>query len=126
MTEVARRRANQLGDLMTMLELRTVDLDDGLRIPKQHLSSSLDQSRLATACRPQEKQIGQGAARSSKTRPVYLVDPRQLPNGAVLSDEAAARVAFEMFDLCGLHHGIQDCFGSIIFRPRLRPRPVST
>src|SRR5437660_1925092 len=126
MTEIAGRRANELRDLMTVLELRTVDLHDGLRIAEQHLSRGFDQSRLARACRPQQKEVGKGAARSRETCPVYLVDPSQLPNGAVLSDEAPAQVAFEIFDLGGSHHRIKDRLSSIICRFRMRSRPDST
>src|SRR2546426_12392387 len=96
MTQVSRGRADELRDFVTVLELRTVDLHDGLRITEQHLSSCFDQSRLARASRPQQKEVGKGAARSRETCPVYLVDSRQLPNGAVLSDEASAQGAFEM------------------------------
>src|ERR1700720_2077819 len=62
MTQVARRGADQLGNLMGMLELGAVHLNDSAGLAKQNLSRGFDDAGLARACRSQEQQIANGAA----------------------------------------------------------------
>src|SRR5208337_2901983 len=47
MAQIARRRADQLCDLMRMLELSAVNLDAGARVAKQRLRHGLDDASLA-------------------------------------------------------------------------------
>jgi hypothetical protein len=51
MSEIAGRRSDQLGDLMTVLELGAVDLDYRAPIPEQRLGRRLDEPSLARAGR---------------------------------------------------------------------------
>src|SRR5579859_5960293 len=62
MTQIPRRRANQLGDLMGVLEFRAVHLNDGTGLAEQNLSSRFHDARLSRSCRPQEQQIADRAA----------------------------------------------------------------
>ena len=52
--EVSRRRADELGNLVRVLELGAIDLDAGARIAKERLGHGFHNPRFARARRPQE------------------------------------------------------------------------
>src|SRR5207302_9950190 len=53
-TQIARRRADQLCDLVRVLEFRAVNLDTGARITEQRLRHRLDYTGLARAGRTEK------------------------------------------------------------------------
>src|SRR4029077_6836277 len=63
MTQIARGRANQFGNLMGMLKLGAVHLDDRAGLAKQNLSRGFHDAGLARSCGSQEEQIADRAAR---------------------------------------------------------------
>src|SRR2546428_604239 len=56
-SQVSRGRADQLGDLMTVLKLRAIDLDYCSRILQQGLGGCLYDASLSGAGRPQEQKV---------------------------------------------------------------------
>jgi hypothetical protein len=61
MAQVPWGRANQFGDLMGVLELRTIHFDQRSAISKQNFCRSFDNARLAGAGRSQKQQVSNGA-----------------------------------------------------------------
>src|SRR5713101_2150324 len=62
MTQIARRRANQLGNFVRVLELRAIDLYDRASIPKKDLRGRFHDARLSRTCRTEEQQVAYRAA----------------------------------------------------------------
>src|SRR5882762_7902872 len=62
MTQIAWRRANQLGNLVRVLELRAIDLYDRTSIPKKDLRGSFHNARLSRTGRTEEQQVAHRAA----------------------------------------------------------------
>ena len=63
MSQISRRRSDQLGDLMAVLKLRAIDLDASACIAKQRLRHGLHDARLAAARRSQKQQIAHRSPR---------------------------------------------------------------
>src|SRR4051812_20877676 len=97
MAQISGRRADQLRDFMAVLKLRAVDFHDSPRVAHQNLGKRLHRPGLARAGRTEEQQTAHGAARSSETCLKHLVDPDDLANGVVLSDNALPQTILESF-----------------------------
>src|SRR5437868_12638847 len=74
MTQVSGRRANELGDLMTVLKLGAVYLDHRAGVLDQCFSRSLDNPRFPGTRRSEEQKVADRAARSAHAREVHLID----------------------------------------------------
>src|SRR5207244_4309022 len=74
--EVARRGANELGNLVGVLKFRAIYLDDRAGIPKQDLRRRFDDAGLSRARRPEKEEVSYGAARrvQSGTEDLVHVD----------------------------------------------------
>src|SRR5207237_8332102 len=72
-TQIARRRADQLCDLVRVLEFRAVNLDTGARITEQRLRHRLDYTGLARAGRTEKEQIAYRATGRVQSRQEHLV-----------------------------------------------------
>src|ERR1700756_731716 len=95
-SQISRRRSNQLRNLMRMLELRAIDLDAGPRVAKQRLGHGLDDPSLSRPRRPQEQQIPHRTSRRIQSRQEHLVDLDDLFDGRILSYNPAAKGAFKL------------------------------
>ena len=109
MAEIARRRADQLGDLVAVLELSAVNLNHGAVIAEENLSRRLDQASLAGACGSEKQQVGDGPAGSRKTCLVNLEHAAQAPHGAFLSHHALEQSSFKIPDLWTVQGRIEHC-----------------
>ena len=87
MSQVSGRRADQLRDLMAVLELGAVDFDYGTRVVQQGLSRCLDNASLARPGRPEEQKVSNRTARRRQPRRVALVSSDDLANCFVLSGD---------------------------------------
>ena len=93
MAEVARRRADELGDLVVRLELAAVDLDDLLLAAVQHLGQRLDGPRLAGAGRAEQQEDADGPPFRVQPRLIHLdVRDDALHRGRLADDLAREHV----------------------------------
>src|SRR5689334_3497662 len=97
MAEVPGRRADQLGDLVAVLELGAVDLDDGLGVADEALREGLDGAGLARPGRPKEEEAPDGASGTAHSGRIRLIKVDDLPDGFVLPDDSPPQVVFERF-----------------------------
>src|ERR1700680_5129940 len=87
MAQVSRGRANQLRNLMRMLEFRAIYLDQRPRIAKQNLRARFHDARLARTRRPQEEQITHWPSRRIQPGAKHLVQVDQCLQAFVLADD---------------------------------------
>src|ERR1700681_4958808 len=99
MSQISGRRADQLGNLMTVLELRAIDLDHCTGVLQQRLSGSLYDPGFARPGRAQEQEIADGTPGGAHTGQMHLIDVYDLLNCLVLSDDHPAQVRFERHSL---------------------------
>src|ERR1051326_497539 len=90
MTDVARRRTDQLRDFMAVLKFTAVHFDERLRISEQNLGRGLDDSCLAGSRRPKEQQVRDRSSGYSHAGDDHFVDVYQLRDRLVLPDDLAA------------------------------------
>ena len=95
MSQISRRRADQLRDLVGMLKLRAIDLDAGMRVAEQRLGHRFHHPRFARAGRAQKKQVAHRTSRRIQSRQKHLVDLGHLFNSLVLPYDAAAQCGFK-------------------------------
>src|ERR1700734_3349257 len=111
MPQVSRRRADQLRNLMGMLELGAIDLDAGARVPEKRLGHCLHHSRFAGASRPQEKQVAYRTPRRIEPSQKHLIDFRDLFNRLVLPNNLAAQGSLKVTSVVAaavwIQHGCQ-------------------
>ena len=69
MAEVSRRRADQLGNFVGVLELGAIDLDAGFGVAEERLGDGLDDARLSGAGRPEEQEVADWASGSDSCPP---------------------------------------------------------
>src|ERR1700733_15767849 len=96
MSQIPRRRADQLRNLVRVLELRAIDLDAGVRIAEQSLGHGFPPARFARAGRPQEKQVAHGASGSVQASQKHLVNLGDLFDRLVLTHDAASQSGFKL------------------------------
>src|SRR5258708_44336 len=92
MAEITRRRADELGDLVAVLEFRTVDFDYRLWITEQAFRGSLHGPGFAGSGRSKEEKIPDRSALGQHPRQIHLISVHDLLNGLVLSDYQAVEV----------------------------------
>src|SRR5579863_2101773 len=96
MAEVSRRRADQFGNLVGVLELGAIDLDAGAGVTEQGFGHGFHDARLARAGRPQEQQVADGAAGRIQAGQEHLIDLDDFLHRLVLPDYAAAKGTFKL------------------------------
>src|SRR5947209_4274881 len=106
-SQVSRRRPNQLRDFMAVLKLRAINLDYGSRILQQRLGGCLDDASFSRARRPQEEEICDRPADGGQSRHVSLISPHDLVNCFVLSNNEVAELALQVLRLPSILRRVQ-------------------
>src|SRR5271166_5341689 len=96
MSKVSRRRTDEFGNLVRMLELRAVDLDAGARIAEERFRHGFDHASLARTCRPKEQQVAYRTSRRVQPRQKHLVDLGDLLDRLILTHNSAAQRGFKL------------------------------
>ena len=99
MPQISGRRADQLGDLVAVLELGAVDLDHRARIPQQASAVASTMRVLPGAGRTEEQEVADRAARGAHSRQVHLVDVDDLLDRLILTDDKSLQTGFEAFGI---------------------------
>ena len=105
-SQVSWRRADQLRDFVRVLKLGAIDLDAGAGVAEQGLGHGLDHPGLTRAGGPEEQQISNRTARRIQSRQKHLVDFDHFLDGLVLTDDSAAKGAFELSGIIGAARGV--------------------
>src|ERR1700680_2470453 len=84
---------------MTMLKLRTIDLDYCSRTFQQGLGGCLHDPSLSRARWTKEERISDRPADRRQSRQVSLVSPHDLVNRFLLSNDEVAELVLQMFRL---------------------------
>src|SRR5581483_12266685 len=96
-TQISGRRADQLRDLVTMLELSAIDFDYGTSISYQTLSQCLNGPSFPGPRRSEEQQISNRTTRGGHTRQVGLVHIHDLFYSILLPHDPLLEVVPERF-----------------------------
>src|SRR6478672_2468162 len=96
MSQVARRRTDQLGDFVGVLELRAVDLDASARVAEERLGQSFDDAGFPGPGGPQEQKIAYRASRRIQPGQEHLVDLHDFFDGLILPDDLATQSGVEL------------------------------
>ena len=107
--EVSRRRADQLGDLVGVLELGAVDLDAGARIAEQGLGHGFDHAGFARTGGPKKKKIADRTSGRVQARQKHLVDLGHLFNGGILADNFAAQGVLKLPGIVATAGRVEHC-----------------
>src|SRR5260370_12489951 len=94
--EVARGRADDLGDFVRVLEFGAVDLDDGAGAAEENFSGGFDDAGLAGAGRAEEEQIADGAARGVESGSEDLEQLDERLNAICLAERFGAPPLFKI------------------------------
>ena len=105
--QVARRRADQLGDFVGVLELRAVHLDHRARIAEQDLSRGFHDARLARAGGAEEQQVPYGPAGRAHSGAEDLIQVHHRADGFFLPDDLVAQGGLEFLRLHAAKRGIE-------------------
>src|SRR5437899_4705769 len=106
-SQVSWGRADQLGDLMTVLKLRAIDLDYCARIVQQGLGGYLYDASLSGSGRTQEQKVSDRPAGRRQSRHVSLICPHDLVNCFVLSNDEVAEIVLQVLRRPTVLSGIQ-------------------
>src|SRR5580693_3178757 len=96
MAEISGRRPDQLRDLMTVLELGTVNLNNRTRILDQRLRCNLDGAGLTRPRRAEEEKVSNGTAGSCHAGQIHLINADNFPNSFLLSNDSFAQVRLKL------------------------------
>ena len=107
--EVSRRRADQLGDLVRVLELGAVDLDAGASVAEQGFRHGFDDAGLAGAGGPQKQEVADRTAGRIQAGQEHLVDLDHLFNGLLLADDFAAKGVFKLPGIIAAAGWVEHC-----------------
>src|SRR5262245_52733156 len=107
MAEVARRRADQLGDLVRVLEFRAINFNDRVSVSEEHLSGSFDDVSLARSSWSEKQQGSERSVWAGHSGLKYLIDGSEVANGSVLSNYAMTKSRFKVHCLNALAIGIK-------------------
>src|SRR5581483_3236646 len=92
MAQVSRGRSDQLGNLVTVLELAAIHFNDRARVADQALGDGFHQPRLAGTRRSEKQQIRDRPSRMGHAREVLLINLNDLVDCVVLSDDALSEI----------------------------------
>src|SRR5260370_41577875 len=96
MSEVSRRRSDQLGNFVRVLKFRAIDLDHGAGVAKEKLGGGLHDPRLPRARRPKEQQVPHGAAWRVQSGAKHLVQVYQRLDTLFLTDNFSLQRGLEI------------------------------
>src|ERR1700692_3073648 len=85
--EIARGRADDLGDFVGVLEFGAVDFDDGAGAAEENFCGGFDNAGLAGAGGPEEEQIADGAAGRVESSGENLEQLDESLNAVILADD---------------------------------------
>ena len=105
--QVARRRTDQLGNFVGVLELRAVHLDDRARIAKQDLRGGFHDARLARTSGAEEQQVPYGTAGRAHSGAEDLIQVHDGANAFFLPDDLVAQGVLELLRLDAAKRGIE-------------------
>ena len=94
-SQIPRRRTNQLRNLMRMLEFRAIHLDHRARISKQNLRSRFHDARLARTRRSKEQQVPHRPPWRVQSRAEDLIQVHQRLHPFRLSDDLRAQALLQ-------------------------------
>src|SRR5215469_13884056 len=97
MSEIAGRRADQLGNFVTVLKFCTVDLNYCAGVLHQRLRCGLHDPGFARPGRSEEKKISDRPSWSAHPCQVHLVDVDDLLDRLILTNNQLAQVRLEDF-----------------------------
>ena len=88
MSQITRRRTDQLGYLVRVLKLGAVNPDNCIRVAEENLGSGFNDARFAGSCRPQEEHRTDRLVGRIHARQEDLIKVARLSYGALLTDNA--------------------------------------
>src|SRR5262249_16958267 len=105
--QVARRRADQLGDLVRVLKLRTIHLDHSTGVAKEDFRRGLHDARLPRTGRPEEQQVAHGTSGRAHpgTKNLVQVPDRRTPS--LLTGNLAPQGGLEFLRFDATARGIE-------------------
>src|SRR5690349_11358406 len=95
--EISRRRSDQLGDLMTVLEFGAINLDYRSSVAGQRFRGRFDQSRFSRSSGTQEQEIPYRPSGAGHSRQIGLIDVDDLLDRLILTYDLAAETRFQVF-----------------------------
>src|SRR5450432_1729726 len=95
-TEVSRRRADQFGDFVGVLELGAIDLDAGAGVSEKRFSQGFDYTGLTGAGGSEKEQVPDRAIGGVQAGEEHLIDLDDFFDGGILADNFAAESGFEV------------------------------
>ena len=116
-SQVSRRRADQLRNFVRVLELRAIDLDAGAGVPKSDSAIASTTRVLPEPVGPRNKQVPYRTSGRVQTGQKHLVDLRNFLDGLVLADDLAAKSAVKLT-------GVMTATGRIEYGAQIRSHRV--
>src|SRR3989475_10915504 len=123
--QIARRRADQLGDFMRMLELRAIHLDHRACVPKENLRGRFHDARLARTGRSAEQPVPHATAGRVQSRTETLEHIYQRLNAFLLPDDLGPQRRVKITRIIAAYRWIQFLTDSGFHGIDPSSRPVS-
>src|SRR6266568_5579407 len=111
MAEIARRRADQFGDFVRVLELGAIDLDAGAGVAEERLGEGFDYASLARSGRTKEQEVADGASGGVESSEKHLIDLNDLFDGRVLANAFATESSFKVPGIAAPASRVKNCAG---------------
>src|SRR5258708_806636 len=108
MSQVSRRRADQLGNLVRVLNFRAIDCAAGRRISEECFGHCFHDASLARTGRSQKQQVTHGAPRRIQPSQKHLVDFRYFFDRLILADDLTPQVAVEVARIVAATSRVED------------------
>ena len=96
MAQISRRRADELGDFVRVLELGAINLDAGASVAEQSLGHRFHNPRLARTRGSKKQQIAHRASWRIQSRQKHLVDLHNLLNSRLLPHDFAGKRSLKL------------------------------
>src|SRR5271163_2732951 len=109
MSQVSRRRSDQLGDFVRVLELGAIDLNASPRISEQSLGHGLNHAGFPRAPWAQKKQVSHRTSRRIQSRQEHLVNFDHLFKRGILAHNLAAQGVVEISGISTAAGGVEHC-----------------
>src|SRR5262249_6312386 len=107
MSQIAWRRANELGDLMGVLEFGAIHLDYRSRVTEQNLGRHLHNPRLARPGWAEEEQVANRPPRRAHSGQKDLIEIHHCPDSFLLADDLALQRSLELLRFWTASRGIK-------------------
>ncbi len=109
MSEVSRRRTDQLGNFVRVLKLGAIDFNAGARVSEQSLGHGFDHAGLARTGWSEEQQVAHWASGRVEARKEHLIDLYDLFDRLILSHNAATKGGFKLSSIVAATVWIEHC-----------------